>query len=100
MARLTSRSCIPPRSCCVYEATTTSRNEEALMTTNEGTVDRSIRALLGVVAVVGAALVGLGSVPGIVLLVVAGILLVTAAVGFCPLYRVLGISTCRVPAGR
>jgi hypothetical protein len=70
------------------------------MTTNEGTVDRSIRALLGVVAAVGAALVGLGSVPGIVLLVVAGILLVTAAVGFCPLYRVLGISTCRVPAGR
>ena len=70
------------------------------MTTNESTVDRSIRAMLGVVAVVGAALVGLGSVPGIVLLVVAGILLGTAAAGFCPLYRVLGISTCRVPAGR
>jgi hypothetical protein len=70
------------------------------MTKNEGTADRSIRALLGVIAVVGAALVGLGSVPGIVLLVVAGILLATAAVGFCPLYRVFGVSTCRVPAGR
>lgn len=70
------------------------------MTTNEGTVDRSIRALLGVVAVVGAALIGVGSAPGIALLVVAGILLVTAAVGFCPLYRVFGVSTCRVPAGR
>lgn len=70
------------------------------MTKNEGTVDRSIRAILGVVAVVGAALVGLGSVPGIVLLAVAGILLATAAVGFCPLYRVFGVSTCRVPAGR
>jgi hypothetical protein len=32
--------------------------------------------------------------------VVAGVLLVTAATGFCPLYRVLGISTCRVPAQR
>ncbi len=70
------------------------------MTTNEGTVDRSIRALLGVVAIVGAALIGVGSAPGIVLLAVAGILLVTAAVGFCPLYRVFGVSTCRVPAGR
>jgi hypothetical protein len=70
------------------------------MTKNEGTVDRSIRAILGVVAVVGAVLVGLGSVPGIVLLVVAGILLATAAAGFCPLYRVFGVSTCPVPAGR
>ncbi len=68
------------------------------MITNEGTADRSIRALLGVVAVVAAVLVGIGSLPGIVLLVLAGILLVTAAVGFCPLYRVFGISTCRVPA--
>lgn len=69
------------------------------MITNEGTADRSIRALLGVVAAVAAVVVGIGSLPGIVLLVLAGILLVTAAVGFCPLYRVFGISTCRVPAG-
>ena len=68
------------------------------MTINEGTADRSIRAVLGVVAAVGAVVVGIGSVLGIVLLVLAGILLVTAAVGFCPLYRVFGISTCRVPA--
>jgi hypothetical protein len=69
-----------------------------VMTTNEGTVDRSIRAVLGVVAAVGAVVVGIGTAPGIVLLVLAAILLVTAAVGFCPLYRVFGISTCRVPA--
>lgn len=77
-----------------------STTEEDVVKTNEGTVDRSIRALLGVVAVVGALLIGLGSLPGILLLVVAGIMLVTAAVGFCPLYRVFGISTCRVPAGQ
>lgn len=70
------------------------------MTTNEGTVDRSIRVALAVAAVVGAVLVGASSVLGIVLLVVAGVLLLTAATGFCPLYRVLGISTCRVPADR
>ncbi len=70
------------------------------MTTNEGTVDRSIRVALAVAAVVGAVLVGASTVLGIVLLVVAGVLLLTAATGFCPLYRVLGISTCRVPANR
>jgi hypothetical protein len=31
---------------------------------------------------------------------VATVLLVTAATGFGPLYKVLGISTCRVPARR
>lgn len=70
------------------------------MKTNEGTADRAIRVVLGVAAIAGALLVGASSVAGIVLFVVAGVLLVTAAVGFCPLYRVFGISTCRVPAGR
>ncbi len=70
------------------------------MRTNEGTADRAIRVVLGIAAIVGAVLVGASSVLGIVLFVAAGILLVTAATGFCPLYRVFGISTCRVPAGR
>ena len=61
---------------------------------NEGTIDRMLR--LGV----GALLVALGlfAVDGavaVVLLVVGAIALVTGAVGFCPLYRVLGISTAR-----
>jgi hypothetical protein len=34
-------------------------------------------------------------VGGILLVVVGGILVVTAAVGFCPLYRILGLSTAR-----
>jgi len=37
--------------------------------------------------------VGIGSVLGIVLAVLAAILLVTAAVGFCPIYRIIGIRT-------
>ena len=66
------------------------------MRTNEGTTDRILRAAAGVVAVVIALMTGLGSVGGILMLVVAAILLVTAATGFCPLYRVLGLSTCPV----
>jgi hypothetical protein len=70
------------------------------MRTNESTLDRGIRVAVAVVAAVLAFVVGAGSVGGIVLFVVAAIMLVTAAVGFCPLYRLFGISTCTVPSDR
>lgn len=68
------------------------------MKRNEGTADRAIRGIAAVAAVAIAAAVGLTSVVGIVLVVVAVILAVTAIVGFCPLYRVFGLSTYREPA--
>ncbi|MFK5646994.1 DUF2892 domain-containing protein [Ornithinimicrobium sp. LYQ121] len=63
------------------------------MTRNVGTVDRAIRTLLGLGAVAWGFSLGMASAAGIVLTVVAAVLLVTAAVGFCPLYRLLSIST-------
>lgn len=63
------------------------------MTANVGTADRVIRVVLAVVAAIVGFSVGAGSILGIVLLVVAAVLLVTAAVGFCPLYRLVGMST-------
>lgn len=54
------------------------------MMTNESTVDRIIRVVIWVAALVVAFAVG-------------AILVLTGAVGFCPLYRVLGISTYPVP---
>ena len=63
------------------------------MSRNESNLDRMIRVAVAVVAVVGALAVGASSVLGVVLVIVAAILVVTAAVGFCPLYRLLGIST-------
>ena len=63
------------------------------MTRNVGTVDRVVRTVLGLAAVVWAFSVGLSSAVGILLVGAAAVLLVTAAVGFCPLYRLLGIST-------
>lgn len=70
------------------------------MRTNESTADRLVRVVLAVAAVAVALALGATSVAGILLFVVAGILAVTAAIGFCPLYRVFGFSTCRVPARR
>ncbi len=63
------------------------------MSRNESNLDRMIRAGAAVVALVVAFAVGASSVLGIALLVVGAILVVTAAVGFCPLYRLLGIGT-------
>lgn len=61
------------------------------MTRNEGTLDRAVRALAGV-GLIGATLAGaigpwgwIGVVP-----------LLTAALGWCPLYTVLGINTCGI----
>lgn len=63
---------------------------------NEGSIDRAVRAVIGLVAAVVAFSVGAGTVLGVILLVVGGILLLTAVVGFCPLYRVFGnITTLR-----
>ena len=49
--------------------------------------------LTGLVLAIAALAVGAGTTLGIILIVLAAILLVTAAVGFCPLYRLLGLRT-------
>ena len=42
--------------------------------------------------------VGASSVAGIILLAFAAIMLLTGAVAMCPIYRLLGLSTCHVAA--
>lgn len=66
------------------------------MNANVGSTDKMIRIVAGIVAAVVAFLVGAGSVLGIVLLVVAAVMLVTGFTGFCPLYRLIGVNTCKV----
>lgn len=66
---------------------------------NVGGMDRIARALIGVVALVLAyAKFGVmdASPIGIILGVVGVVMLLTALVGFCPLYLPLKLSTCRV----
>jgi hypothetical protein len=65
------------------------------MKKNMGTLDRGIRVIVALVIV---ALIAMKTVTGtlsIVLGVFAVVFLITAAIGFCPLYVVLGISTCK-----
>ena len=64
------------------------------MRVNMGSIDRLVRTfVVAPVAIVVAVVVGVGSVAGIVLLVLAGVMLATSAIGFCPLYKVLKIDT-------
>ena len=59
-----------------------------------GKTDRILRGVLAVGAVVGSAVVGFSSGWGIVLLVVAGIMILTGASGYCPAYSMTGVNTC------
>lgn len=65
------------------------------MNRNLGTADRVTRVVLAVGAVAWAAALGWSSTGAIVLLVLAAVLGATAAIAFCPLYRLIGLSTRR-----
>ena len=61
---------------------------------NMGALDRLLRGfVIGPALIVLGFLLGAGSIPGVVAFVLAGIALVTAAVGVCPGYMSFGIST-------
>jgi hypothetical protein len=66
------------------------------MNANVGSTDKIVRVVLALAAAVLAFVTGIGSAMGIVLLVVGVVLAATALTGFCPIYRVLGVSTCPV----
>ncbi|MEY2669198.1 MAG: hypothetical protein RJA59_1836 [Pseudomonadota bacterium] len=59
---------------------------------NEGTIDRAVRIVLGL-GVISLAFVG----PRTPWAYVGIVPLATGLLGFCPLYRVLGINTCPAP---
>lgn len=66
---------------------------------NEGTADRVLRVLLGIVALVLAfTTLGVldGAILGVVVAIVGAVLLLTGVVGFCPAYKVCGMRTCKV----
>jgi hypothetical protein len=71
---------------------------------NEHAIDRVIRVLAGIAAVLAAWFtLGLadGAVLGILALIVGLVLVATGLAGFCPAYRLLGVRTCKAtPGGR
>ena len=64
------------------------------MSVNMGILDRRARGfVVAPLALVVALLLGAGTVAGIVLFVAAGIMAVTAATGFCPIYALLHLDS-------
>lgn len=70
------------------------------MVRNVSTLDRALRALVGAVLLVAWIAGWLSGALAAVLGVIGLVLVATAIVGFCPAYRMLGISTCPVPPKR
>ena len=61
---------------------------------NEGSIDRALRVVLGVALVV-IGFVAVGGGAGTVIGVIGFVPILTGLSGWCPLYSVLGINTCR-----
>lgn len=67
------------------------------MKSNVGGMDRAIRIILGIVLLV-AAYLWLSGALMIIAYIVGAIALITGLVGWCALYTVFGINTCKAPA--
>ncbi|PZR07659.1 MAG: DUF2892 domain-containing protein [Flavobacterium psychrophilum] len=70
------------------------------MKRNMGVADRIIRVLLAALLVyLSYSILGTGVV-SIVLLLISIVFVLTSLTGFCPLYRLVGINTCRMKKQR
>ncbi len=69
------------------------------MTYNVGGIEKPIRIGAGLVAIMIGLFAGLSTAVSGTVLGVGAILLLTGAVGFCPLFTLLGINTCTPASG-
>lgn len=70
------------------------------MTCNVGGIERPVRIVLGVLLVGIGAFAGLPPVGTGIVLAMGTIALVTGALGFCPVWALLGINTCPLHTGK
>ncbi len=66
------------------------------MKKNMGTADIIVRLLVAALVAILYFTNTIGGTLGIVLLVLAGVFVLTSAISFCPLYAIFGINTCPV----
>ncbi|MFZ3014129.1 MAG: DUF2892 domain-containing protein [Nitrospira sp.] len=69
------------------------------MTCNVGGIERPIRIGAGLLAIMIGLFTGLSTVVAGTALAVGAILLLTGALGYCPLFTLFGISTCSQASG-
>lgn len=66
------------------------------MKKNMGSADKAIRYLLAVIAIVLYLTNTVTGITGIIILVIAGVLVLTNLISFCPLYTIFGINTIKL----
>jgi Protein of unknown function (DUF2892) len=66
------------------------------MKPNMGSADRIVRLLIAAVIAVLYFTNTISGTLGLVLLVLAGVFVLTSLVSFCPLYKIVGLNTCPV----
>jgi hypothetical protein len=66
------------------------------MKTNENTIDRIIRIILAVALGMAVAFKAVTGIAAIIFVAAAAVLLSTGAIGFCGIYALLGLSTCKL----
>ena len=69
------------------------------MNKNVGTIDRTVRTIVGIAAIAAYVLGMVSGTLGIISLIVGIVMLGTAAIGWCPPYALLGINSCGVKSG-
>jgi hypothetical protein len=66
------------------------------MKKNMGTADKALRVILAAIVVILYFTDVVSGTLGLILLLLAGIFVLTSFVSFCPLYAPFGISTCKM----
>lgn len=67
------------------------------MKKNMGTADRIIRLLIAALVTLLYFNDVISGTLGILLMVLSAVFILTSLISFCPLYTLIGISTCKVP---
>ncbi len=65
------------------------------MTKNMGSADKIIRIIIAVIIGILYYTGTISGTFGLILLILAGIFVLTSLIGFCPLYKPFGINTCK-----
>ncbi len=66
------------------------------MKKNMGNVDKIVRLLLSALMIVLYLTDVVSGTVGIVLIALSAVFVLTSLIGFCPLYKIVGLSTCPV----
>lgn len=67
------------------------------MKKNMGGIDKIIRLIVAITVAALYFTKTISGTLGIVLMVFAGVFVLTSIIGFCPLYTLFGINTCKIP---